>query len=544
MRTHKNVLLPFFTFVIICCVYISFCINVHTWESYFYAGSIDNFIPVSDMAPPGQDLSIPYNDLICIYYTQHPLLYFGVYFVHMVFPDINPLNIAQTFNMILGIIGFWGVYLILQKLFNDIILSCLGVLLISFIDVYWYQSLSGEVYIGAFSFLSLSFYSLLNVNYSDQHKISKEFLNMSLFYGIAVWFHLYGSIFGLIVAFDILKNNALLRTRLFYLMIFCIISAIFFITAYVLPYLIFTSVNTFSTLSTLLFIHSTIWGIWQIPDHLMPVEIIFSIFTGFKHNLYAIISGNELSVNIIRTFIGIWVGIHFIRYLITPQKNRILNLCLLWFSSYFLVLTTLIHVPNVNDNWCLSLFSLVLFILYSYRSFLISSKGKLLIGFLALMLLMINGTNDVFPKNCVPNKSFFVADGLKEKISSYESILFMGNHNILSQAWNIFYMGKMKASQLRYLHPPYEYSIIVQYQKDLLKIVNTALKHNDKMLLISAENDQYVRLSIHLLQSKGFNVQPIFQKKISVNPKIYKVALGIIKETFELKYVAYQISIR
>jgi hypothetical protein len=541
MIRKKDSFLPIAAFVMISWIYFSYGIHVHTWESYFYAGSIDNFIPVSDMAPPGLKLSLPYNDLICIYYTQHPLLYVGVYWIHKRLPHINPLNIVQTINLMLGMIGLWGVYLILKKLF-DTIIACEGLLLISFLDVYWYQTLSGEVYIGAFSFLSLSFYCLINViNCNDQ---PKKFVHMCICFGIAVWFHLYASIFGLIILFDILKWHKPLPLRLRYLLVFGMLSFIFFISAYVLPYFLLTSICSLYELSQLLFIHSNIWGIWQIPDHLMPVEIIYSLFTGYRHMLHAIISGNGLVSHVFRLFIGACIGIFVMRYLIKRNKNRILNICLLCFGSYFLMLTILIHVPQVNDNWCLCLFSLILFIMYGYQSFLITHKGKLLMGVMIIVVFLINGTNDIFPKNRLINHHFFLAEGVNDQIAQYEKIVFMGNHNILSQAWHIFYQNDNKRPQMNYIHPPYEYPQIVQYQQDLLNYIRRSLTNNDKILMISAENDRWLRLTVHLIKSFGYSIQPVFQKTLTIDPKTYKVALGIIKKSFELKYVAYQISIR
>ncbi|MBF0449678.1 MAG: DUF2723 domain-containing protein [Candidatus Magnetomorum sp.] len=541
LTLKQDIVFPFCTLLFVLFIYLGYCIDVHTWESYFYAGSLDQLIPVSDMAPPGRNLSLPYNNLLCIYYTQHPLLYFMVYVIHIFLPDINPLTCSQMLNILSGMLGLLSIYLILKKVLKNTVLACQGVLLVSCLDVYWYQSLSGEVYIGAFSFLSLSLYALLHVEDYNKTQTTKPFLLMCIFLGIAVCFHLYGSLFGVVIAIDILKRSDSWTLRLKYLSILGGISCSFFIAAYILPYFMMTSIQNLFELSTLLFIHSKIWGIWQIPDYLMPVEMMFSIFVGCKHLLNAMICGNGFMVHLCRIVCGCWMGIHIVRYLVNPQKERILSLCLLWFGTYFIVLTTIIHVPAVNDNWCLCLFPLILFMMHVYRPCLLRPTGKGVLWIVIASLFMINGANDIFPKRNVPDHEFFVAKGLEDQVACYRKIIFMGNHNILSQAWYVFYQINEKRPHLSYLHPPYEYPHPYQYQQDLLKQVRTALNDHDKVLIISAENDQWIRLTFHLLRSSGYDIQPVFQKSLTIDPKTYKVALGIIEKPFELKYVAYRI---
>jgi len=536
----KHILYPLLTLGIIFFIYNIFSIKVHTWESYYYSGSINHFIPVKDMAPPGQNLPIPYDDLICIYYTQHPALYFLVYLIHYtLFNEINPVHITQYLNILFGVFGLFGIYLILKKIFNNTLIACQGVFLMAWVDVYWYQSLSGEVYIAAFSFLSISMYFLLKSGNDNER--SHSFFFMCIFYGIAVCFHFYALFFGLVITVDIVNNSN--KFSLFFkkFFVFLVISALFFLAAYVVPYFLLTSISTFKELITLLFIHSKIWGIWQIPDYLMPIEILYSIGIGFKHILYAIFSGNNNYSITLRFIFGITIVIQLMNYFIKASKNRVSNLCLLWFFTYFITLTCFIHVPSVNDNWCLCIFPLILFFFYRCKFHLRDRKGKTILWIIIVNLFFINGTADIFPKTKVSEKEYFIAKDKDKFFSEYSKILFMGNHNIFIQAWYVFYKNKLSADSLSYIHPPYEYPHLFKYKKDLLRNVTKNLKKNKKMLLISAENKKWIRFTISLLRSSGYSIQPVLTKNLIIDPKTFKVSLGIIEEKVQLRYIAYSI---
>ncbi|ETR74339.1 MAG: hypothetical protein OMM_00287 [Candidatus Magnetoglobus multicellularis str. Araruama] len=546
---------PLLVLCIILYVYWEYRINVHTWESYFYAGSIDHFIPPSHMAPPGRNLSLPFNDLICIYYAQHPMLYMTVYLCHTyLWPQISPLEIAQTINILSGILGLWGVFLILKKIVNSIVVASLGMMMIAWVDVYWYQSISGEVYIGAFAFLTLSMTALLEIDLSKPYNVSSCFILMSIFFGIAVCFHLYASLFGIVIAVDILCRNPSQNTlsfpfnyskkiilyRVWLLFLLAMISMAFFCLAYVIPYFVLTSINHLGELFTLLFIHSTFWGIWQIPDHIMPVETVFALGLACKHILHAIIAGNTIISHLLRCMAGLWIGNRILKYLFAPQKERIPTLCLIWFGVYIVVLSTLVHVPTVNDNWCLSLFPILLFMIYGYRSHIQSQKGKYVVVGIIIVLFMVNGRNDIFPKNQVSEVDFFFAKGLEKQLSQYSQILLMGNHNILSQAWYIYYNNQV---QLGYLHPPYEYPDLVRYQQDLLEWADKAIKNQNKVLLISSENIGWLRLTIHLLRGSGYRIAEILHRPMTIKPEIYKVSLGIVETDLKFNFVVYEISL-
>lgn len=529
----KTKFILFLTLLLIFIVYLSFPLNTHTWESYYYSGCLDHFIDAEDMQPV-KTLKIPYSKFLCIHYTQHPALYYTAYFLcHTFFSLKDGLIIVSYLNICLALLSYIVCYFLCFNITRSPILSCIMILFLSFSDIHWYQSLSGEVYVGPFLFIVIAAYYLF-IPYVQSKSIEEYHTNTiyaSVFLGLAIIFHMFACLFYFVFLYylyEIKKQNP--KFKVFRQLFICSgIIFLFYIFAYVLPYIVIVKINSFQSLLQVIFLHTNNWGIWHVPLKYVPFEIAYSFVVGTKHFLHAIISGIGLFESLLRFLIFACCMGALYFFFVNRQKNIIQKILLVWFSIYYLAI--IVNVPMVNDYWIFNLFPLMLFLIIELQHHL---NNKLLISIftiLSIVVFYVNFNNDIYIKSKTTSSEFFVLSKVKPVLKEYKHIVMMGRNLVLSE---IFYLHQSNQTKTKFYYHrsdtmyPSKGSFLTAFKKRCDKIPGKYF-----LFIIDGQGKDKVRIS-HYLEELNMKEKLIFHVEKKYNPQMYKTAIGIIEKPFAI----------
>ena len=533
--------LPIILVILISVFYVPFKIQVHTWESYYYAGSLDSFIPPEDMKPAACDLPIPYSSLLCLYYTQHPLLHYAIFFLRdYLNGSMSSIQIVQYANLVFAILAYFIFYYLALHISQNRLNAFLLTLCLSWTDVYWYQSMSGEVYMAPFLFILLSFYCLTKW-YDTQSIQSIGLIGSALSLGIAVSFHLLSSLFYIVPCYMIWharKKNPSANYFL-HLTIFISTGSVFVFLVYGLPYIFWIPMSSFTVYLKLLCLHTQNWGFWQLPAPYLPFELIHAIILGLKHFVYAIIFGVGWMPCIGRCFVLICSIGAIVIYFRDPFHSAIETALLLWIFVMFLVITVIINVPHVNDYWSFIAFSGVLFCFLQLRKICrpLILKWILIIG--CCFLAPINFMQDIYPKSNIKQSDFFIISSQDDLMQSYHSTLFVGNSWLLIEAWYLHNCHPNTA--IRFQRSPDQYKDYTQFLNDLSEKLNQLSQGHDPILiLVESAGNEHIQM-IKKLQAMGYQTKYIFSVDKQYNHKQYKTAMGLIDKPVIIKLYGFEI---
>jgi hypothetical protein len=515
---------------------------VHTWETYYYTGSLNHFIHAQDMKPPAMQLDLPYDRLLCLHYTQHPILYYFTYLICNNFFSLKDgLIIVLWFNILSGILACWVCYQICLVQTRSQLLAIIIMPMIAFSDVFWYQCLSGEVYIQPLLFLLLSFYFLIQSEMATENlqSINKKIIMATLAAAIAMAFHMFSGLFYVVILFFLIemkrKNH---HFRLLFMSgISVLIMVLFFISVYVIPYVAIFQLSSIRDWSQLIFLHTHHWGVWHVPFKFIFFETIWSFIIGTKHLLHAIVSGFSIFAIILRIFLLVifsyTIWFHFFR---NKEKSIAQKLLLLWFFIYFLFIT--INVPMVNDYWCFIIFPMIMFSLSGLTQCM---KEKHLMYALMLVLcfiMSINFFDDIYPKSRIKKDDFFILSKAKKEINEAKEIIMIGNKHLLGEIWNLHQQCPDKQF---YYHAP---DVQFQSKKDFLESFNSLLHRLETkkaLLILGGIARDAVRISslfkhLNVLGARIFSIS----KKYQTNE--LKTAIGLNPQPVIITIYGFQIS--
>ena len=522
-------------------VYYGFRINVHTWETYYYTGCLDSFIHVQDMKPPTLKLSLPYEKLICLHYTQHPILYCVTYMICKYFFALKDgLVIVQLLNILSGIVGCFISYQVCLSLSQSRLLSVCLMLIVAFSDIYWYQCLSGEVYIQPFVFLVLSYYFLVNPEiFENERSNCKQVVYTSFAAGCAMSFHMFSALFYIVILyylFELKKKNTNFKLQ-FMTGISVFIMTIFFCFTYVIPYVIIFEPNTISDWFQIVFLHTHNRGIWHVPLKFVIFETIWSFFIGTKHLLHAFVSGFSLFAIITRLII-LFICCYSVWNFIFRDKEKKIEkkILLVWFITYFFFIT--INVPMVNDYWCFLIFPMVLFVILVLQQHI---KMNYLIYALVLaicLMMSINFIDDIFPKNKIRQEDFFILTKEEKSIENINHIVMLGNKSLLSELW--------------YIHQKYERKKVYYHAPDLqfksnndflesFKSLAARIDENNFLLILDGTSRDVVRSS-RLIKKLGIKFEKLFNISREYQVNELKTSIGITENPIMITLYGFRLT--
>jgi len=508
-------------------VYFSFKINVHTWETYYYTGCLDRFIHAQDMKPPTMTLELPYEKLICLHYTQHPVLYYLTYIIcKTLFSLKDGLFIVQLLNILTGIVACFICYHVCLLYTRSQRLSICMMMIIAFSDVYWYQCLSGEVYIQPFLFLVLSYYFLLKADISSDntHFHYKQILFSSIAAGCAVSFHMFSSLFYFVILYYLIEMKRLDHNFSFHLMtgISALIMLFFFCVTYVIPYFIVFQLNSISEWFHLVFLHTHNWGIWHVPLKYVLFEIIWSFFVGIKHLFHSFVSGFTPISIIFRTFLLIIFSCAMWHFFFRDKERKLeKKVLLLWFFIYFIFIT--INVPMVNDYWCFIIFPMLMFVVMVFKQMIRTNRLFYIFAFTICLLMPINLINDIYPKHRIKKDDYFMLAKAEKTIKKTKHIVSIGSKHILSEIW---YLNQQSKNKKLYYHAP---DLQYQSKKDFLasfKSLIQPINTNNFVLIIDGSAMDYVRVK-SLIKQMDMKSKLIFRISQEYQNKVLKTAIGL-----------------
>jgi hypothetical protein len=518
--------------------YFGFRINVHTWESYYYTGCLDNFIQARDMRPPTMNLELPYEKLICLHYTQHPILYYSTYLICKSFFSLKDgIIIVQLLNIFSGIIACLICYHVCLLMSRSRILSICLMLLIAFSDIYWYQSLSGEVYIQPFLFLVLSYYFLVKST-SNKQSGNKQIVIASICAGSAMSFHMFSALFYIVILYYLIetnRNNS--RIHLSYMTgISAFIMLIFFCFTYVVPYVIIFQFNSISDWFHLVFLHNHNWGIWHVPVKFIFFEVIWSFFVGIRHLLHSFVSGFHIISILFRILILI-IFSQTLWYFISRDINKKIEIkaLLIWILIYFTFIT--INVPMVNDYWCFITFPMAMFIVINLKQ---QMRFNTLFYFLVLTICFIitmNFINDIYPKNKIQQEEYFVIAQAEKSIESASHIVMIGNNNLLSETW---YLHQQYQDKKFFYHAPdTQFKSKDKFLKSFKNLIQRINKDIFVLILDGSERD-VVRIS-RFIKQLHIKLTPLFRKTGTYQASELKIAIGLINKPINITLYGFQV---
>jgi len=527
--------------ILIACVYLGFRINVHTWETYYYTGCLDHFIPVQDMKPPTMELNLPYEKLICLHYTQHPILYYLTYVICTHFFSLKDgLLIVQLFNIVSGIFALFLCYKICFLLSRSRLLAVFMMSMIAFTDVYWYQCLSGEVYIQPFLFLLLSFYFLMTSDMitSNVQSMYQQIVLAILAAACAMAFHMFSALFYFVILFFLIEMKR--KHHDFHLLfmtgISLIIMSVFFLVTYVVPYLALFQSRSITDWFQFVFLHTHHWGIWHVPFRFVIFEIMWSFIIGLKHLLHAIVSGFSLIAIILRMLILITFSysawFYFFRY---KEKKVEHQLLLLWFFVYFVFITT--NIPMVNDYWIFIVFPMIVFVILILKQCMKFNHLMNSFGLALCLIMSINFFDDIYPKTRIRKDDFFILSQGEKSIKEVKEIVMIGNKTLLGEIWHLHQIYQDKKF---YYHAP---DVQFQSRKAFLTRFEKLIQRiNAKqfLLIIDGTARDAVRIS-RIIKQLDIKSERIFRMSKEYQTNELKTSMGLNTMPVTITIYGFQI---
>jgi hypothetical protein len=533
--SSKNIFKKFYPAVILLIIgfiYLFFKIKTHTWETYMYAISLENVFDLRSQYVLSNlhAVDFPY---INFYHPNHPLLYLMGYVIQNILIqynlNINSLNIIQLINIIAGLTAIAVSYFIAFKISRSKLFSSLTMAVIAFLDVYWYQSSSGEVYIVSYALICASFLCLIII-YQSPNKNLRWMLLTSILSGLALGFHLLSGIFFMVLFFFLIliKKEKKDFKLLSHLAILILTGLTAFTVFYIAPFIFYYKVTTISSFVQIISLYSPQFGFWNTENinfFTIFIGIFKSLWIGFEYISRAILQTDSIIINIIRIMICIFLIFH----LLYSGKTIFKKIFIIWFWIYFIAIALLLKLPNVNDYWCFNLYPLIYMILLEINK--AQSPVKLLIfSFLVMILFCINFMNDIYPKYNVKNEQFYLSSRMKPLCNP--TIVVVMNNYMYQELW--FNLTCFKNKKIYYIfeenfyrHSDYE---------NALNLLIDQLKNEGELELMADQNTPTYFKIINIIKANSF--VEITHKELNENQdiRLYKYSIGNQDKQFKFVY--------
>lgn len=494
-------------------IYLLFPLNIHTWESYLYSDIIDNLQDLKDIFIFQNHKLEDYliNSNINLFHPNHPLPHLMTRAIYKMMGGalFDSLKIAQLINSIAGAIGVLYMFKILKNLSFKNLDALLGSLILGFSHLYWYQSISGEVYsiattLGLIIFEKISQKTEGELDYQSKRSlpflIGLAFIShmLSFFYLPAIFFMGHTNTTSFLISF--IKRNY-----------FIIISLICFtFLFYVAPHLSTTNHQSKNYFLYVIGAYTKIFGFWNNSDS--NLNIFTTIATSIRHLSKAFLAGENIifeSINYIIILFTIFTGIKIV---IRKEKSKMAMGCVIILVTYYLLIAFIINLPKVNDYWIFMTPYILILIFVKLKDFVYS---RTIFTFLFFLFFSANLILAIYPQNNLGEKSYWVAKQVQIPNNSHIALLSAHpySHQFAKQAWHL-------ARSNRNAH-------IVMDMRNNNQMQSLKKNLNDNSYVFTDLNkpelDLFLRKNI---TSHPFEVQFIKEYEIKESGQIQNTAIG------------------
>lgn len=551
---------PLFGLLAVAFIYFFFNINVHTWESYAFAGSIEGFYNLLFEHSIHNPRTAGFPDFQN-YHPNHPLLHSIVFLIYSFLTlfglEVNSLFLVQTFNILfsLGALSVW--YFIMVRLSKSRLFAFLSILICAFTNVFWYQGQSGEVYAGPFFFLSLCFFMLINFEETIKRgKTSGTYpVCAGLFWGIATGFHILSAAFIVVVLYHLVMTKKRFKKEsgdfnlIRVMSAFSLAGGLAGIAVYVIPFLTLYKVSSITEYYHLIGIYSDVFGLWTLISNYNPgvpgllVHIWFSIGSVMK----ALIIGNGRIFGILRYALFLPFAFFSIKALFFPEKNRFLGFLLIWFWWYFITIALIIFLQDVNDYWLYNIVPFIMFLLLKVKTVL-TPEGRsednhrlawrkvilpLVMAAIVLLSFIYNFYYEIFPKARIQESTFYQTAGAADLLENYNSFLVITDPGdlVMPEFW---YLGRLLKKRenpgtLKYIFNKDSYFpalVGAKFEEDLQKVTRQLANETDEFILISDKSLIDTSQIEKNFAEQNYSAAVLFDKPEEAGTKYYKKACG------------------
>lgn len=513
---------PLLLLLLIGSIYTGFRIKVHSWESYAYAASAEGFysLPYEHSTHNSAIAEMPdFNH----YHPNHPLLYLMVYLIYNLlsphFSGISALAIVQALNIIMSLAALALSYWIALKLSGSTPFSLLTTAILAFTNVYWYQSLSGEVYIGAFLFMALSFALLLGKWGYPGATLG------ALSYGLAAGFHILAVPFYLVALFLICSDKLCSpRRRLSRAGLFTGVSLLMGFLLYILPFITLMPVGSVKNYFQTMTLYSSVLGSYRTLLYRQGWATVMEVLKLFRE-------GAEYAMNALLSLPHpAWAYLMLLAilllialYLLGREKRPLQSALLLWAGLYFAVIIMI--VPDVNDYWCLMVFPLTLFSALSLKGLLKRRYLLPLLGAVAATLFTRHFVTDIYPKATLREERFYAIDRFKEELKGYDELFFIidAGDLVIPEFWRLIHERGEGGLEYIYNRGSYFYYVVGdRYERDLEAAARRLESRAGRFLLICEKSQVDLEGVNSIFTAKGYRSTLLHSRSAEVAAKYYK----------------------
>lgn len=443
---QKNVHL--LTFCAIAILYLMFPIKIHQWESYWYASGLESLYHVNDIHHFFR-VNLNENLNFDLFNPNHPLLHLITDFFYRFFPSLRTLIITQFINIAFSLIGLWVSLKISIKIGLNIITTSLFILLLGTTNLYWYYSMSSEVYIAPSAMLICAFYFLLLLEHSivKNKSHTNALMLIPIFYSLACSFHLlaFPFLLPIIITYYILSKKFPyfnFKLALIYLFSIGIPWAIF---VYGFMLINFVKVASWNDYWNSIFVLSSMeGGMKNYSNGNFLQSFSWMIASKVLSFLHSLIRTHNLFTTFYKIVLSL-LAIYSVTISIRNRKNIANIILLLWIFSFVILFTFVIKAP-FNDYWLLMLFPFIFLIFFTLHQ---KQIGKTYLVILPLILCQFyfNFWYDIYPKSQASDKEFSLLANYQNLLGKTDHIYFFfnyGNERFFNEFWYENYIKKNK----------------------------------------------------------------------------------------------------
>lgn len=436
--THDNTpLYQFLALLIPLIIYLLFPLNIHTWESYLYSDVIDNLQDLKDVFIFQNHELEDYltNSNINFFHPNHPLPHLMTRAIYKIMGGslLNTLKIAQLLNSIAGAIGLLYMFKILRNLSLKNLDALLGSLILGFSHLYWYQSISGEVYSIATT-LGLIIFEKISQKIEEKLDYQSEGA-LPFLIGLAFISHMLSS-FYLPAFFFMGHTNAKsflinFNKRFFFILISLICFTFLF---YVAPHLLTTNPQSKNYFLYVIGAYTKIFGFWNNSDP--NLNIFTTIATSIRHLSKAFLAGENIVFDGINCIIILFTILTGIKIVLTKEKSKMTLGCVIILVTYYVLIAFIIKLPKVNDYWIFMLPYILLLIFIKLKDFVYS---RAILIFLLFLFFTVNLICAIYPQNNLSEKNYWVAKQVQIPNNTQIALIsaLPYSHQFAKQAWHL-----------------------------------------------------------------------------------------------------------
>ncbi len=471
-----------FTFGLMAMLYLAFPIKIHQWESYWYASGIESLFPAANIHH-FFNVKLNTNLTFDIFNPNHPLLHLITYYLTPLFKDSRSLEITQFINLNFSLIGLWTSLQIALLLGFDRMKASLFILFLGTTNLYWYYSMSGEVYIAPTAMLICVLYFIISLEQKLELNISpkKELILIPIAFSLACSFHLLAAPFLLIIILSYWLYSKKYKT--FYLnrslIILFSIGVPWAILIYGFAMITFMNISSWKDYIDSILVLSSMNGSGNtiLHENLLR-NFIWHISGKTLSLLHALIRTHNIFTIAYKILFFVLGSISIIS--ITKKRESISTFIIsLWALIYIFIFTFIIKVP-FNDYWLLALFPIIISICLMLKRF---ERGYLF--FLVIFIfsqLTFNFVFDIFPKSKASLKDFSLLANYNNLVANDEHVYFYFDYSderFFNEMWYVNYIKKNK-------------KIFLLNDKTFINLKNIPpFKLPSKFLIVSPISDLY-----------------------------------------------------